>query len=109
MRFICFLSLVVVSLNSHAICTGNTCQDVTVDRIFMYPDGSSVRVGTSGDETGLDCTANGDKYITLDMTQDFAKEAYSTILAAHQARNKFWIRTTGDGTDCSVVYIVSVK
>ena len=105
-NFVLVLS-VFLSTNVYSACVGSSCQDVTVDRVFIYPNGSNFRFGTSGDETGLDCTS--DQYISLDMTLPYAKETYAAILAAHQSQNKFWIRTTGSDTDCSVVYIVSDK
>jgi hypothetical protein len=107
MKLIYFSLIFVVSSNLYAACSGNHCRDVTIDRIYMYPNSNILRIGTSGEEMDLDCAAYSDKYITLDMSQEYAKEAYSTILSAHQTRSNFWLRTTGAGTDCSIVYIVS--
>lgn len=107
MRSICAAILVILSTNAYSECVKNSCRGVTIDRVFINPDGSNFRFGTSGDETNLDCTS--DKYITLDMTKAYARETYAAILAAHQSKNDFWIKTTGANTDCSVVYIVSDK
>ena len=101
--------LCVFSTLSNADCIGTDCSGVTIDRIYMYPGSSALAFSTSGDESKLDCDANGGRYISLPLNEFASKEAYSLILAAHQAQSNFWVKTTGSGTDCKVVYLVSDK
>lgn len=109
MKIFYFITLFFLSTISYADCIGNNCTNVTIDRIYLYPNGSNLRIGTSGDESKLDCIANGGSYISLDLSQTYAKEAYSLLLGAHHSQSTFWIQTTGENTDCGVVYLVSDK
>ncbi len=108
-RLLVCVILLVVSAFSKADCGGEDCSGVTIDRIYLVPSAALLRFSTTGDESKLDCNANGDKYITLEMGLDYSKEAYALILAAHQAQSTFWVKTTGADTVCEVVYLVSDK
>ncbi|MDP5209988.1 hypothetical protein [Microbulbifer sp. 2205BS26-8] len=108
-NIILLIIVIVFSVNSYGDCSGNICNNVTVDRIYIYPDGRNLRFSTSGDETNLDCTSNANKYLVLDMSLPYAKETVSILLAAHQTQSKIWVNNSGAGTECTVLSIQSYK
>ena len=110
MKFI--ISCLFLFITSHvaADCANNICNDVTIDKLYLYPNGKNLRFTTSGDEQNLNCTPNSGQYIYLDMSQAYAKETVSVILAAHQARSLFWVNTYSDANGvCHVTSIQSKK
>lgn len=109
LNYTAFIFLIGMSGFSNAGCGGIDCAGVTIDRIYMRPGASSLAISTSGDESKLDCSASSGRYISLPLNESASNEAYALILAAHQAQSIFWVKTTGSGTDCKVVYLVSDK
>ena len=87
------------------------CTVVTIDRLYLKPNDAFLKIGTSGLESNLDCAKN-DKgwnvaYINLDMRSEYAKEIYSTLVAAHHSKSTYWIKTNGKDGLCYVTYVVS--
>ena len=109
MKYILSLLVFSVSVFSNADCVGTSCTGVTIDRLYLYLSQSKVSFSTSGDESKLDCTTSTGMYISLPLDLTSSKEAYSLLLAAHQSQNTVWVKTTGAGTSCEVVYLVSDK
>jgi len=82
-------------------CTGK------VETLYM-PNTSYIYIGTSGDETSLECEAVSSKYVKLDRSHQGFEEAYTALLAAHHTNRSVKIRVSGGIGKCQVQYIVSL-
>jgi len=96
--------LTVMSLNSWASCSGSNCISVTIDRLIVR-SGGGVSIGTSGEESNLDCDS-GNGYIELPADVDGFDQLYSLLLAAQTTKHPVWVRTNSAG-ECKVSYVVS--
>lgn len=108
MKFIWYvlLSMIFVA-NAHANCDGNGCVDVKITRIIVNLDGSTV-IGTSGDESKLNCDAGSSGYISLDINARNYSSTYALLLSSHTTEHPIWVRTNTSGS-CQLVYAVSDK
>ncbi len=94
---------------ARADCSGVSCTDVLITRMFITASGNSV-ISTSGDESQLSCNAGPSGYITLRTGQSNYNAVYSLILAAHTTGSPLWVRTTTHSSgSCDVFYVVSDK
>lgn len=106
--FLSFL-LVTFSTGVFAECSGQSCHDVTITRLYVTPNGQTF-IGTSGDESKLSCNAGNYGYITLEVEQKNYDATYSLLLAAHINQHPIWVKTSSDSNKpCNVVYVVSDK
>lgn len=99
------ISVLSMSLFASADCDGNSCIGVKITRLFVTPEGNSV-VGTSGNETLLNCDAGTKGYLTLDSSSKNYNATYALILASHTTEHPIWLRMNESGT-CSIQYVVS--
>lgn len=100
------LFLTLFPLLTYADCGGNSCSNVYIDRLYVNANSSElVYIGTSGDETQLDCEAHAGVYAILDSNQGNADKIYSTLLAAQLANKKVRIRIDTNTVGCKVSYI----
>lgn len=101
-----FLFLSLIPLISYAGCSGNSCSSVYVDKLYVNATSSAkIYIGTSGDESLLDCEAHANVYVTLDSSQANADKIYSTLLAAQLANKTVRIRVDTSTAGCKVSYI----
>ncbi|WP_435274578.1 hypothetical protein ACMAZF_14995 [Psychrobium sp. nBUS_13] len=105
--FILTIIFFFFSNNAIAHCTGNSCTNVKITRIYVNPDNNTV-ISTSGDESKLNCDAGKNGYITLDPNGKNYNSTYSLLLTAHTTEHPIWVRTSAAGS-CKVVYVVSDK
>lgn len=92
--------------SSHAACSGSSCTNVDVDRLYIRPEGD-ILIDTSGNENVLSvCTPGEEKYIYLKNEHKNKKEIYATLLSAQLARKKVWIRVSDNISPCQVDYVV---
>ncbi len=103
--FLLFIIASIACSFSYAGCSGNSCTDVTITRLYTIADGSTV-ISTSGDESQLDCDAGNSGYITLEPEKKNYNATYSLLLAAHISDMPIWVRASDSG-ECQVVYVVS--
>jgi len=88
-----------------ADCSPDWCFDVQVDRLYPNANGM-IYIGTTGDETKLNCTAPGGVYLTLNSTDAGRDVIYSTFLSAMVTGKKVGIQVTDGSTDCRIQYVV---
>ena len=88
-----------------AACSGSACVNVFVNRLYLQ-DQDFLYVGTSGDETGLNCTPVSDIYLTLPDSHMKSREIYATLLAAAATDQTVRIRIVDGSVDCEIRYIV---
>lgn len=101
-----FVFISLFPLLTNAGCGGNSCTNVYVDKLYVNANSSElVYIGTSGDETQLDCEAHAGVYAILDSNQGNADKIYSTLLAAQLANKKVRIRVATNTVGCKVAYI----
>ncbi|UTW46446.1 hypothetical protein KFE80_06085 [bacterium SCSIO 12696] len=93
---------------SWAGCSGGSCTAVKITRIVVKVNGD-VNIGTSGDESNLDCDDGGYGYIKLEKASEGFNQLYSLLLTAHTTEHPVWIRANSDPSECRVVYVVSDK
>ncbi len=103
------ISIVFFALStvSYAGCSNFNCSSVKITRMYVTLDGNTV-IGTSGDESNLDCDAGSYGYISIDNTKSNYDSVYSLLLMAHATQSPINVRTTTSGS-CSVVYLTSDK
>jgi hypothetical protein len=94
----------IAPLSAHADCAGNSCSNVYVDILYVNAS-SSIYVGTSGDETLLNCEAHAGVYAILDSNHVNADKIYSTLLAAQLANKKVRVRISEGTEGCRISYI----
>lgn len=97
----------VWSCQAVAVCSGGSCKDVTITRLYVTADGDTV-ISTSGDESQLSCSAGPSGYIKLRSTSTNYNATYSLLLASHISQDPIWVRASDSG-DCTIVYLVSDK
>ena len=103
---ILFVISILYASASYADCAGNSCTDVYVDKLYVTANSSElIYIGTSGNESQLDCEAHAGVYAILDSSQGNAEKIYSTLLAAQLANKKVRIRITTNTVGCKVSYI----
>lgn len=99
-----FLGL-FISFSAYSDCSADSCVDVKVTRLVVRANGD-VSVGTSGDETLLNCDSGTKGYINLSRGNDNFDAVYSLLLTAHTTEHPLWIRATGP-EQCELSYVVS--
>ncbi len=109
-KYFVFLVLLLSTNYVNADCSGNSCNSVYVDLLYVRASGD-VSVGTSGTETGLNCTPGGTNGVYLklyksDLSSDFI---YSTLLAAQMANRQVKIRISEGSSDCHISYITLAR
>ena len=88
-----------------ADCAGTSCTGVKITRLVVR-SGGDISVGTSGQETNLDCDT--DKYIALNKSMEGFDQIYALLLTAHTTEHPMWVRTNSSGS-CYISYVVSDK
>ncbi len=63
-------------------------------------------IGTSGDETGLDCVPVSNVYLTLLDAHEKSREIYATLLAAQITGGLVKIRIVNNTDGCAVKYVL---
>ena len=86
-------------------CSGGACNSVTVDYILVLNSGT-ITVGTSGNETGLSCTASGGKYLAISANDPGKNAMYSALLTAQTTKKPVSIRVNDSG-NCKIAYVMS--
>ncbi|MEX2964563.1 hypothetical protein [Microbulbifer sp. TYP-18] len=97
--------LASISGLANADCKPDVCDAVYIDTLYVKSPGEAY-IGTSGDETILDCESVSGIYATLDLTTPGANAMYSTLLSAHMADKRATIRVTNGSVGCSIGYVV---
>ena len=102
------LILSALTTNLYADCTAGACSNVTVDKLLVLGSGT-ILVGTSGDESKLNCTSPGDTYMTL-LADDAGRGAmYSALLTAQATDTVVTLRAVEESSNCTVAYVISNK
>lgn len=99
-------SLLLLSGQSLADCSGVHCTNVKITRLVITESGISV--GTSGDEKKLDCDAGTYDYLKLELGHKNYDSIYSLILTSHTTEHPIWLRVSDKGS-CKISYVVSDK
>lgn len=97
-------TLVGMTSSIYAGCTSDKCTDVDITRMFMTSYGSIV-IGTSGDESKLNCTAPGNANVTLRNTDVGKNAIYSYLLTAKTTKSKVTIRIVEGSNGCDIGYV----
>ena len=95
-----------LSTGAYADCSGGACSNITVDYLMALNSGTIV-VGTSGDESGLSCAANGGKYMYIGANVAGKNAMYSALLTAQTTKKQITIRTNDSSSECNIAYIMS--
>jgi hypothetical protein len=90
---------------AHAACSADTCAQEKIERLYVQGDGD-IAISTTGPETDLNCTPEGDMYILLRRNHVAFNEIYSALLGAKLSKHDVWIRVAGGGGECTVSYLV---
>ena len=106
-KYVLFLVVLLPTI-VNADCSANACSNVYVDFLYVRANGD-VSVGTSGTETGLNCTPGSDVYLRLHKSDQSSDFVYSTLLAAQLANKKVTIRTIGGSSDCQIMYMTLAR
>ena len=96
---------VASSFSVLADCDGWVCRDVEISKLYLT-SGGHVQVGTSGDESKLDCDVNEANELILDSDHPGFEEIYALLLVSHVQDRKLLIRTAKYGT-CDISYVIS--
>ncbi len=100
--------LVLLSSLSHAECAATGCDQVTIDQLYVAASGT-VYIGTSGDETKMQCKAESGVFATLSLSQPGANAIYSLLLTAQTTNKPVYIRTDETNPSiakaCNVLYV----
>jgi len=101
------LAMSAITVSIHAGCTATGCSNVTIDKLYMTATGT-LYVGTSGDESKLNCTSpGGGKYMSL-AEGDVGKNAmYSLLLTAKTTKQKVKLRIVDGDPKCKVMYVTN--
>lgn len=75
------------AMSAYADCNPDFCANVFISRLYIKHDGD-VFVGTSGDESVLNCNAASGVYVTLPHDHPGADKIYSALLAAQMANKR---------------------
>ena len=100
------MGIVTISMAATSIyadCKPSMCQNVDITRLFVTSYGSMV-VGTSGDESKLNCTAPGNANVTVSNTVG-QKAIYSMLLTAKTTKTKVTLRIEEGSSNCKVLYV----
>lgn len=93
---------------SAAQCSTISCENVNIEQISIRVDRDNVFITTTGDETGLDCTPAGGKFLRFDGTGDRGKNLLSAVLSAKIALLSVSVRiqeTDNAEAGCEIIYI----
>jgi hypothetical protein len=104
-KFILTMMAFYFSCSIHAQCIPDHCGGVYVERLYVESSGT-IYIGTSGDESKLNCQAVAGVYVTIPPTHKGAQALYSMLLTA-QAANKVLstIQVDDNQPGCIVQYI----
>lgn len=98
----------LMSQLAFAACEDNSCVGVKITRLFVHDSG--VSIGTSGNESALNCNAGTKGYIKLSKDHGNYNSLYSLLLTSHTTQDLIWVRTSKDvDGNCTVSYLVSDK
>lgn len=105
-----FLGLFAISALSTNIyaCSANGCYNVTVDLLYIADNGD-IYIGTSGDESLLECTSPGDYLLTINTSVPSKNAMYSALLTAQTTNKKVFIRAHNSSPVCEIAYIKLYK
>lgn len=103
--FLALMLPLVFSSPTWAACNEYSCTGELITRLVVTKDGD-ISIGTSGDESALDCDAGSSNYIKLRHGVNNFIHIYSLLLTAQTTNRPLWIRTNKSG-QCEVVYVVS--
>jgi hypothetical protein len=105
---IVFSALTTIAVaEANADCSGVSCTNVTVDRLYVHRSGISI--WTSGTEDFLNCDPGTNDYITLPLTHPNYEQIARVLEDSHQTGKRIWIRvdTVERNEPCVVNYVVS--
>ncbi len=98
------LTFIGMTVGANAACTANGCFAVTVETVYITGTGT-IHIGTSGDESTLDCTSPGNHYAVLGNTDPGKNSMYSALLTAKTTKQKVDIRIVNGSGNCKIAYI----
>ena len=90
--------------SASAACTTNGCFNVEVETVYITGTGT-IHIGTSGDESKLDCTSPGNHYAVLGNTDPGKNSMYSALLTAKTTKKKVGIRIVNGSGNCKIDYV----
>ncbi len=95
----------LISVGSHADCSGASCTDVTIDQIYLKASGTYL-IQTSGNESALTstCAAYGGKYLQLPEGES-KKDLLSILLTAQVSGKNTTVYVTNNGSLCEILAI----
>ena len=98
------LTFSVLITTANAACGTVSCWSTTITKLIVGSDGS-ILVGTSDDETKLNCTSPRNEYLTLKADAPGANTIYSTLLTAQTTKKQIGLRIIENSNVCEIVYI----
>ncbi|MBU1668723.1 hypothetical protein KKC13_09915 [bacterium] len=102
------LSLILVGgmfSNAQADCSPDACSNVEVTKLYVTSYGR-IYIGTSGDESKLDCISPANVYVTIPNSSEGKEAMYSALLATQTTNKKATIRIVNNSSICEVAYVV---
>lgn len=99
-----FFAMATITNLANAECSSTTCANVYIDKLYANNSGI-VYIGTSGDESLLNCAAGSGVYTKLNLSDPGASAIYSTLLSAQLANKKVQVRISEGSVGCSILYV----
>ena len=96
--------LATLPLTIGAQCNPDFCGLVYIDKLYTHPNGI-VYVGTSGDESVLNCAAVAGVHLTFDINDPGSSAIYSTLLTALTVNKQVVIQVADNSVGCLVQYV----
>lgn len=89
-------------------CSNHICSSVLVERLYINSNGK-VYIGSSGDESQLDCQSVSGVYTSFDVSEPGGDSIYATLLAAQLSNKPVSIRIVNNSEGCKVLYLLMDK
>lgn len=109
MKRIGFVILFMSAYLQAGVCVPDHCADVFIERLYVESSGT-IYVGTSGDESKLNCNAVSGVYVTIPASLGGSSALYSTLLTAQTTNKKISVVQVDDHqAGCIIQYITLDK
>jgi len=97
------IAIAATTTTIYAGCSANGCYGVTIDRLSVT-DAGKVLVGTTGNESQLDCTPGAGVYMQLTNGSAGQNAIYSMLLTAQTTKKPVNLRIVNGSAGCTISY-----
>jgi len=104
-KLMMIVALLGFTVNVQAECAGELCHDVMVTSIMTLGSGT-ILIGTSGDESKLECKALGDKYLTVHYNIG-SPSVHAALLHAQTTKKIVSLRLRSTLHECALAYVLT--